>query len=489
MKLPDHKIKIICTIGPASRSLPMLQDLIKSGMNVARLNFSHAGTAEHQENIRNIYKAAKKLDRRVAILVDLPGAKMRVGKLSSEPLELTKGQQVTLTTEEVSGTALLIPVEYKQLAASVSKGSNIFLNDGFIQLRVKEISGNDIVCHVVIGGTLLSHKGINLPGAKLFVEPITDKDLEFIKFGLNEGVSTFGLSFIEKAADINKVREFAKKIGRTVYLVAKIERRAAIKNFDEILKAADAIMIARGDLGVEIPLEEVPAIQKKLIRKANVMGRPVITATQMLESMTHNTRPTRAEVTDVANAILDGTDAIMLSEETAIGTYPVETVKMMAKIATFTEHQRNIRELSNDACQEVTNAVRQKTLTIPDMVSLNVSESAEELSARYILAPTLSGGTARRISRFKPRCWILSYSTQKETCDFLAFSYGVYPFLMKEKSSNWYADIIKMIRNHGLVKTGDPVIFTERRFSEKPGGTDSLGIVTIEKEEEDESKS
>ena len=353
LKLPSHKTKIVCTIGPSSCSPSKLEGMIESGMNVARLNCSHGEFKEHAENIRNIRAAASKTRRMVSILIDLPGVKMRIGRLQNGSVMLKKGGEVVLTTRNVLGTQALIPVEYKQLPKSVSKGKIIFLNDGFIQLKVEKISGQDVFCKVLIGGKLLSHKGLNLPGAKLNINPITDKDLKIVDFGLKHGVNIFGLSFVERPKDIIKVREFARKKGHSVYLVAKIERRGAIENFDEILKAADAVMIARGDLGVEIPIEEVPGIQKRLIQKANIMGRPVITATQMLESMTQNVRPTRAEVNDVANAILDGTDAIMLSQETAIGDYPIETVRMMAKIAMTTEHQRDEGQLSDDEGRQI----------------------------------------------------------------------------------------------------------------------------------------
>ncbi len=408
--------------------------MIESGMNVARLNFSHGEFKEHAKNIRNIRAAAAKTRRMVSIIIDLPGVKMRIGRLQNESVMLKKDGEVVLTTRSVLGTQALIPVEYKQLSKSVSRAGVIFLNDGFIQLRVEKVSGQDVFCKVLIGGELLSHKGINLPGAKLNINPITDRDLTIVDFGLKHGVNIFGLSFVEKAKDIIKVREFAKKKGFSVYLVAKIERRGAIENFDEILKAADAVMIARGDLGVEIPIEEVPGIQKRLIQKANIMGRPVITATQMLESMTQNVRPTRAEVNDVANAILDGTDAIMLSEETAIGDYPIETVRMMAKIALTTEQQRDEGQLSDNEETQISNKIAQSSfLTITDVTSLNAVRAAQELDARYILTPTTSGSTARRISRFKPHCWILSFSAHRYVCDFLNFSYGVQPFFLNKR--------------------------------------------------------
>jgi pyruvate kinase len=326
---------------------------------------------------------------------------------------------------------------------------------------------------------LYSSKGVNLPVANLFLDAVTQKDLEFIDFGLKEGVDTFGVSFIQNANDILQVKEYAQKKGKTIYAVAKIERKDAVKNFEQILLVSDAVMIARGDLGLEIPLEDVPSVQKKLINKANLTGCPVITATQMLESMKENTRPTRAEVADVANAILDGTDAVMLSEETAIGKYPIEAVQMMRKIAKATEQKRRTTPSSCNLQDALRRTVSDDHRSVTDIISLNVVEAAETIELRYILTPTASGNTARRISRFKPECWILAFSRQKSTCQFLNLSYGVYPFFMANKTKSWHAPILNFINDAGLVKKNDKVILTQRRFSKKPGGTDSFGILTI----------
>jgi pyruvate kinase len=303
------------------------------GMDIARLNFAHGILRQHREDIHRVRRVAKGLKKHCDILIDLPGPKIRLGKLKREPLHLRKGHQVRLTSRKVLGTPQLLPVNYPWLSQSVKKGGLVYLNDGFLQLRVLKISRTEVNCEVLVGGTLFSFKGLNLPKAKLFLEPVTEQDLQYLEFGLNEGVSLFGVSFVEKAADIMKVKNFARAKGKEALTVAKIERAEAVKNIGPILKVTDALMVARGDLGVQIPIEEVPVVQKQLIHKANRAGVPAITATQMLESMVHNIRPTRAEATDVANAILDGTTAVMLSEETAIGDYPVETVEMMAKIA------------------------------------------------------------------------------------------------------------------------------------------------------------
>ncbi|MFH0813330.1 MAG: pyruvate kinase [Pseudomonadota bacterium] len=479
LTLPSHKIKIVCTIGPASRSESVLRKLVKGGMNVARLNFAHGSLEEHREDIRRIRSVASQLNQLVMILIDLPGPKIRIGKLQDEPVVLKKGASVTLTTNDILGTASLIPVNYKQLPESVAKGGTIYLNDGFIQLKVLEVSGTEVRCKVAIGGQLLSHKGLNLPNAKILIDPVTDQDLEFVEFGLQEGVETFSVSFVEKADDLIKVKEFARKRGRSINVVAKIERAEAVKNIDEILEVADAIMVARGDLGVQLPIEEVPGVQKKLIHKANFLGRPVITATQMLGSMTENIRPTRAEATDVANAILDGTDAVMLSEETTIGKYPVDTVKMMVRIAMSIEHQRRAVKVTSDLEDYFKGSAGQKNLSIEDVVSLNVIEAARALNVRFIVTPTQSGSTPRRISRFKPNCWILSFTDNKKTHHFLGLSYGVYPFEMEKEGESWREGVMKFIKKSGLVNKGDRVILTESVPPGEVEGTNSLSIITV----------
>jgi len=480
MKLPSHKTKIVCTIGPSSKNPAMIEEMIKKGMNVARLNFSHGDLAQHALDIRNIRQAAARLNRVVGILIDLPGVKMRIGNIANGPVMLKNGEAVTLTTRNIVGTSTLISVQYKQLGKSVSKGSIIYLSDGFIQLKVLKQFGTEIVCRIVIGGPISSHKGLNLPGAKILMDTVTRRDLEFIDFGLRHGVNTFGISFVEKASDINRIREFARKKGKAINLVAKIERREALENLDEILHAADAVMIARGDLGIEMPMEQVPIIQKKLIRKANVMGKPIITATQMLGSMAKNLRPTRAEVNDVANAILDGTDAVMLSEETAAGDYPLEAVEMMVKIAVSAEHLSASGRLSHEIREEIRGRFVAGHMTIPDVISLNTVRAAEKLNAKYIITPTSSGSTARRISRLKPHCWILSFTHLDDVCRFLSFSYGMYPFKVPNQKSTQASEIMKNLKALRLVQIGDTIIIAERRMSDKPGETDSMGVMTIE---------
>lgn len=477
MILPGHKTKIVCTIGPSSRSIAVLKAMIKSGMAVARLNFSHGDLEEHEKNIENIRSAAAALNRQVTILIDLPGPKIRIGKLQYEPIVLKKGAGVVLVTKNVPGTGETIPVAYERLPESVRKGSSIYINDGAILLKVEAVSRDEVRCRVIIGGPMLSGKGINLPGAPVFMEPVSERELRFVDFGLKHGVNVFGISFVEKAADILKVKEFAAKKGAEVYTVAKIERARAVDNIDEILGVTDGVMVARGDLGVEIPIESVPVVQKRLILKANMHCRPVITATQMLLSMTDNTRPTRAETTDVANAILDGSDAVMLSEETAIGRYPVESVRMMASIAVSSERHPPrfswLETLTNDK------GLRTEESKVWDIISRNVLAAAEAVKARFILTPTQTGATARRISRFKPASWILSFSRRPEVAGFLLFSYGVYPFIFDPGEQGCYEAITSFLKKTKLAKTGNAAILTQGQFSPRHQSTDSLSIVTI----------
>jgi pyruvate kinase len=479
MELPLHKTKIICTIGPASRSEVVLSDMMRRGMTIARINFSHGTLEEHRQTMAAVRSAATKQLRRCPILVDLPGPKMRIGKLETEPMILAKGTEVTLTTRDVPGTTTLIPVTYRRLPESVSPGSVIYLNDGFIALEVIEVLPDEVRCTVKAGGPLLSGKGLNLPGAKIFENSLTDQDLELMDFALGEEITTFSVSFVETAEDILRAKMFAREKGRKIYVVAKIERAAAVENIDEILEAADAIMIARGDLGVEIPIEEVPVVQKKLIRKANLACRPVITATQMLESMIDSIRPTRAEATDVANAILDGTDAVMMSEETAVGRYPVEAVEMMSKIAVALERQRHMIRASVFLQEQLKGELINRQITVPDTVSLNVSEAVRALGCPFVLTATSGGMTARRVSRLKPDGWIIACNNDERICDFLRFSYGVFPMLMGTGTREWYRRPIRLLKNSGLIRRGDRVILTEGKFSGKTGGTDSMGIITI----------
>ena len=466
MRLPTHKTKIVCTIGPASRSEAVLEQLMRLGMNVARLNFAHGTQQGHREDIRRIRSVAAKLQQHCLIMADLPGPKMRIGQLLEEPLLLKKGDEVVLTTKNLADAPNQIPVAYKRLPESVTAGDLIFLNDGFIQLRVEKVSGENIFCRTVIDGPLLSHKGLSIPGVKIKAEVVSQADLAFVDFALQEGVDAFGVSFVESAADILKVKEFAQKKGHSAYVVAKIERAEAVENIDGILSVADAIMIARGDLGVQIPLQEVPTVQKKLIHKANLLGRPVITATQMLMSMTENIRPTRAEVSDVANAILDGTDAVMLSEETAIGRYPAETVEMIVKIAISTEREEKAARALADLPTYFRAAANSGNATVEDIVTLNAVESADALNARYILTRSQGRAAPCLISRFRPECWILSHGGDEKTNNLLSLSYGVHPVDLEDAKSGVAGKTAGWLVATGMVAKNEKLIWVEDEASD-----------------------
>jgi len=423
--LPAHKTKIVATIGPASESPEMLVRLIRAGMNVARLNFSHGNPSKHAEVIQRIRDAARETGRRVAIMADLPGPKLRLGKIDPEPIQLLPGARFTLTSEDIVGDAQRASTSFERLSRVVKPGDRIFLNDGLVQLVVDRVARNDVECTVVVGGELRSRKGLNLPGVDLGISAFTENDRACLEFALEHGVDAVSQSFVESAADVHAVRAAAAKVGKQPFIIAKIERADALAHFDEILAAADGIMIARGDLGVEVPIEEIASIQKQLIAKTNLAGQPVITATQMLESMVSSRLPTRAEATDVANAILDGTDCVMLSGESAVGKFPEEAVTMLAKIAAVTEAHRPPRSL----------AVQHALYTVP---------------CDLVLVPTRGGMVARAISRFKPPVWIIAPSSDCVACQNLAFSYGVYSIDLVEEPDDWREWIACWLRENGI---------------------------------------
>lgn len=477
MKLPAQKTKIICTIGPSSRSAKILTDLIRAGMSAARLNFSHDTLEEHGADMDRIRSAAEAAGVSVPILLDLPGPKLRIGGIENEPLVLKNGDKVTLTTSDVPGKGGIIPVRYELFPEAVSPGSIIYLSDGFIQLKAVSVSGTEVKCKVIVGGPLRSRQGLNIPGARIFMDPLTGRDLQIIDFGLSKGADIFCLSFINRSDDVVRAREYLRKQGKSACLIAKIERAEAVRNIDEILDVSDGIMVARGDLGMEIPIEDVPAVQKLLISKANLKSKPVITATQMLESMASNIRPTRAEVTDVANAILDGTDGIMLSGETAIGRYPVEAVRMMSRIAAAIEGGKGPARNLGGTREDLVQKIDRRKITVGDMISINVIEAARGLQARLILTPTHGGGTPRRVSRFKPRSWIIAFCRDKAVHGFLNISYGVYPVVVEDPFDQ--AFLFRYLKDNGLARKGDRVVITEMVSPGREGGVDFLGITTL----------
>jgi pyruvate kinase len=433
MQLPNHKTKIVATIGPASDSPEMIERLIRAGLNVARLNFSHGDFSEHAERIVRIRAAERTAGRRVAIMADLPGPKMRLGKIEPEPIQLAAGENFILTSEDVTGNASRVSMSFAQLPQVVKAGDELFLNDGLVQMEVVRASGNNVDCKVLVGGELRSRKGLNLPGIDLGISAFTDHDRACLEFALKAGVDAVSQSFVETAGDIEAVRAAAQALGKQPFIIAKIERAGALKHYDDILKAADGIMVARGDLGVEVPIAEIALTQKDLIARANLVGKPVITATQMLESMVSSRLPTRAEATDVANAILDGTDCVMLSGESAVGKYPEEAVRMLASIATAIEARRPVARLRD--LREVCRA--QRATTAAEGIASVVEHALETVPCAAIFVPTRTGTTARMISRFKPPVWVVALSPDATVCQGLAFSYGVHPLAMDAEPSDW----------------------------------------------------
>jgi pyruvate kinase len=444
--LPDHKTKIVATIGPASESSEMLVRLIRAGLNIARLNFSHGDFSRHAELIRRIREAARTTGRRVAIMADLSGPKMRLGKIEPEPIQLVPGTRFTLTNKGIVGDARRVAMSFEPLPRVVRPGHRLYLNDGLVQLVVERVADTDVECTVAVGGELRSRKGLNLPGIDLGIGAFTEHDRACLEFALATGVDAVSQSFVQRAADIEAVRAAAARTGRQPFVIAKIERSDALAYFDEILAAADGIMVARGDLGVEVPIEEIAHTQKQLIAKANLAGKPVITATQMLESMVESRLPTRAEATDVANAILDGTDCVMLSGESAMGKFPEEAVMMLGKIAAFTESHRPHASLA--ARREFLH--QQATIPGRDRMASLVEHALDTVPCDAVLVPTRGGTTARAISRCKPAVWIVAPSADPVACQGLAFSYGVHPIDLAEEPADWREFAARWLSEHRI---------------------------------------
>ena len=469
-----RKTKIICTIGPASESPEILERLIQSGMNVARLNFSHGTQKEHLRKIRAIRKIAEGLQKPVAILQDLAGPKIRVGKVKKGGAELKGGQAFRLTTRDGLGDERKASISYPSLPREVKSGDTILLADGTIELQVVKSVGEEIECRVVVGGILTSHKGLNFPTGTILASAFTEKDREDLLFGIRNGVDLIGLSYVREAEDIGAVKEALKKSSADIPVIAKIERREALDRIDDILAASDGIMVARGDLGVETPLEKIPNVQKMLIRKANALGKPVITATQMLRSMVDNTRPTRAEVTDVVNAIYDGTDAVMLSEETATGRFPVEAIHMMAKIAQAAEDQFPFEwffKRDSEGKEGLSQAISHAATFL-----------AEKVGAVAIVTPTESGSTTRWVSRLRPRQPILALSRHLSTVRRLNLCWGVEPILVEGwKDTDEMVDgSRRMPKALGMASPGDRIIIIAGVPISIPGTTNLIKVEVVE---------
>src|SRR6266568_487560 len=419
-----RRAKIVCTLGPASNTEDQIRQLLALGMDVARLNFSHGRQEEHLQRIRTLRKVAAEMGRSVCILQDLQGPKIRTSALKNHtPVNLVKGSRVTITNKEIEGTAELLGTTFKTLAREAEPGSRILLSDGRLSLKVLKVQGDDVLCEVIDGGMLGEHQGINLPGAVLSVPSLTPKDKKDLAFGLSVDVDAVAISFVRSAKDIRAVKKIIAAAGSDIPVIAKLEKPQAIENLEEILEITDGVMVARGDLGVEVPPETVPIIQKHVIRRALYWRKPVITATQMLDSMIQNPRPTRAEASDVANAIYDGSDAVMLSGETATGKYPREAVSMMARIVV--EAEADMRNMGTERRRE------ERELTIPEAICESVAHVAEELKMRGIAVFTATGNTAGLISKYRPRAEIYALSPVACVCNRLNLYWGVRPVLIK----------------------------------------------------------
>ena len=469
-----RRTKIVATIGPATQSEEIITDLIKAGVTTFRLNFSHGDHKDHEERIKTIRKVSKKLDLDIGILQDLQGPKIRLGRFKDGPVKVKKGDKFLLTSNEVECTKSIANVTYNKLAQEVTSGKRILLDDGKIEMIVEkvDVANNLLECKVTVGGVLSNNKGVNFPDVQLSVKALTDKDIEDLEFGLTAGVDWIALSFVRNPSDINEIKNLINKNGHSIPVVAKIEKFEAIDQIDSILPLCDGVMVARGDLGVEMPAEEVPLLQKELIRKANTLGIPIITATQMLDSMASNPRPTRAEVSDVANAILDGTDAVMLSNETAVGDYPVEAVETMATIARRIERDYPLKAIESHLPS-----------TIPNAISAAVSNIARQLDAGAIIPLTKSGSTARNVSKFRPPTPILATTTERSVARRLQLVWGVTPLLVKndDRTAKTFSIAMQIAQEIGILKQGDLVVQTAGTLTGISGSTDLIKVGLVRK--------
>ena len=469
-----RKTKIICTIGPASESAEMLKELLLAGMNVARFNFSHGDYEEHRAKYERAVKIAKEMSLPLATMMDTKGPEIRLRDFEGGKVYLESGQDFTLTTEEVMGTAKRASITYKNLKNDIEIGKTILIDDGLIELTIKEIKENDIICQVINGGYVSNHKGINVPGAVLSMPYISEVDKQDILFGVKMGYDYLAASFARCKEDIEEVRKLITDNGGRMKIIAKIENMQGIDNLDEILEVSDGIMVARGDMGVEIPMEEVPVIQKKMIKKAIKKGKIVITATQMLDSMIKNPRPTRAETTDVANAIYDGTSAIMLSGESAAGAYPIEAVNTMSRIAERAEedicYEGRLRKRGDEKIDDVTSAISHACCT-----------TAMDLKASAIITVTMSGFTANMISRYQPRCPIIGCTVDETVYRQLSLLWGVRPLLIdKEESTEKLFDAaVEASKKAGLIHEGERVVLTAGVPLGISGNTNMIRVVEV----------
>ena len=469
-----RKTKIVCTIGPASDSPDVIRRMMDAGMNVARLNFSHGTREAHAAKIALIRQIAAEKNLPIAILQDLAGPKIRTGAFACGSIELKTGETFTLTARDVPGNDKEVGLTYRELPQDVQEGDTLLLADGALELRVEKVAGPDILCRVILGGRLSSHKGINLPSRSIRAPILTNKDYEDLAFGLAQDVDYVALSFVRSAADIEVARAYMRAQGKIKPIVAKIEKHEALAELDEIVAAVDGIMVARGDLGVDIPPEKVPTAQRRIIEKANFAGKPVITATQMLKSMTDAPRPTRAEVTDVTNAVLEGTDAVMLSEESAMGQYPVEAVATMAKIAEEAE-KGFLREAWWQRLQQV------ETVDESEAIARAACSLAETIDAKALVIATQTGGTARLAAKTRPAQTILAGTTEIDAFRRLALVRGVRPMMIRpvDLLIHLFEEMHRAAKETGVVKTGDSVVCTAGFPLGKTGASNLIKVEIV----------
>jgi pyruvate kinase len=473
MTLPLHKTKIVATVGPASSSKPVLEKMILAGMNVARLNFSHGDFADHRQAIENIRAASQTTGRPMAIMADLPGPKIRIGTLDPDRVELNAGDRFTLTTDSIVGDHTRASISFAQLPHVVKRGDVLSLNDGYIQLEVAEVRGVEVSCAIVVGGELRSRKGVNLPGIDLGIRAFTARDRECLKFALEHGVDAVSQSFVENAEDVRVVREAAAELGYAPFVIAKIERSRALERLDEILDATDGVMIARGDLGVEVPIERIALVQKDIMRRANQRAKPVITATHMLESMSIHRLPTRAEATDVSNAILDGTDCLMLSGESATGDFPVESVGMLSRIAATVEAvRRHIAVKEMFAGIDLTGRIRPMHLVL-----VSVEAGLDYLKPAAIFMRAIDGSFVRRLAALRLPVWTVALCSAAKTEQDLLFSSGVVPVRAQVESASWDGHVKQYIQQHQL--PGQFAILIEGPSADDPTRNFRMEIIDV----------
>jgi pyruvate kinase len=475
MSLPTNyrRTKIVATIGPATQDAAVLKSLIEAGATTLRLNFSHGTQDDHQRSIRLIRQLSFELNQPVGILQDLQGPKIRLGKFEQGSIQLAKGDPFTLTSDILVGNQQRASVTYDKLAQEVPVGSTILLDDGRVEMRVEsvDLATKELHCRVVVGGVLSNNKGVNFPGVSLSIRALTDKDRHDLLFGLNQGVDWVALSFVRNPQDVLEIKEIIANAGKQVPVIVKIEKHEAIEQMEAILSLSDGVMVARGDLGVELPAEEVPILQKRLILTANSLGIPVITATQMLDSMVSNPRPTRAEVSDVANAILDGTDAVMLSNETAVGKFPVEAVATMARVAVRTEQEG----LANRELGKI------GAWSIPNAISQAVSRIASQLNAAAIMTLTKSGATARNVSKYRPKTPILAVTPHVHVARQLQLVWGVRPLLVLDlpSTTQTFQAAMGVAQEKGFLQDGDLVVMTAGTLQGISGSTDLIKVDVV----------